>query len=165
MKILANLPINRDAFRNNMRSLWKIQDSASIENLGVNIFAVTGIRKEEKMRIAMEGPWHFNNYLIVMEEPSGLGEVSDLKLNKATFWVQFYNLLVYCMNKEVVLFLGRQVGVVEEIDADEAGHCVGKYVRMRIKVDVSKPLKRAVRLNTELSVKPILIWLRNEKLL
>lgn len=53
VKILDNRPINREVFRSTMRSFWKIQDSASIENLGLNIFSVTGIGKKEKMRIAM----------------------------------------------------------------------------------------------------------------
>lgn len=47
-KIIANWPINRDAFQNTMRSLWKIPEFSSIECLGVNIFAVTGVEKEEK---------------------------------------------------------------------------------------------------------------------
>lgn len=68
------------------------------------------------------------------------------------------------MNKEIALFLGKQGGEVEEIDVDVLGLCVGKYIRIRIRVDVSKPLKRAVRLSTDLSEKPIPIVLRYEKL-
>lgn len=70
-----------------MRSFWKTQDSTSIEILGVIIFAVTGVRREEKRRIATEGTWHFNNFLFVTEEPIGLGEIQNLKLKKAAFWV------------------------------------------------------------------------------
>lgn len=144
-----------------MRSIWKIQDSVSIGCLGVNIFDVTGVGKEEKMRIATSGLWHFNNSLIVTKEPRELGEIRSLKLDKAAFCFQF---LMFCMNKEIALFLGKQVGEAKEIDIDDSGHYVGKYIRVWIRVDVSKSLKRAVKLTSDLAQKSIPIFLRYEKL-
>lgn len=64
------------------------------------------------------------------------------------------------MNKEITLFLGKQLGEVKEIDVDESGHCVGKYISVRIRVNVSKLLRRVVKLNSGLVEKPIPIFLR-----
>lgn len=102
------------------------------------------------MIIAIGGPWRFNNALIVTKKSCGLGEIRNLKLNEAAFWV-LHNLPVYCMNKKIAY-------------VDESCHCVGKYIRVRIRVDVSKLLKRAVKLNSSLAEKLIPPFLRYQKL-
>ncbi|KAL5776817.1 hypothetical protein ACOSP7_009743 [Xanthoceras sorbifolium] len=50
------------------------------------------------------------------------------------------------MNKEAGLFLGGLVGEVKEIDSGGGGDCLGKFIRVRILIDVGKLLKRGIRL-------------------
>lgn len=49
-----------------------------------------------------------------------------MKFSKVRFWVQFYNLPVICMNREVGWFLGNQLVKVIEIDASSNGDYLGK---------------------------------------
>ncbi|KAL5766820.1 hypothetical protein ACOSP7_017437 [Xanthoceras sorbifolium] len=44
-------------------------------------------------------------------------------------------------------FLGEMIGTVVEIDPGSNGNCLGKFVRVRVLVDVSKPLKRILRVD------------------
>ncbi|KAL5795008.1 hypothetical protein ACOSP7_003602 [Xanthoceras sorbifolium] len=49
------------------------------------------------------------------------------------------------MNREAGLFLGGLIGEVKEIDSGGGGDCLGKFIRIRVLVDVGKPLKRGLR--------------------
>ncbi|KAL5743743.1 hypothetical protein ACOSP7_026596 [Xanthoceras sorbifolium] len=53
------------------------------------------------------------------------------------------------MNCAMGLFLGEQIGLVKQIDLETFGNCIGKFIRVRVLVDLSKPLKRAFRIKFE----------------
>ena len=54
-----------------------------------------------------------------------------------------------CITKEMATVLGEVVGKVEEVETDAAGECIGQFLRMRISVDVTKPLKKIIELEQE----------------
>lgn len=53
------------------------------------------------------------------------------------------------MNKETIIALQVSIGRVKEVEADSSGECIGKFVRLRISVDITKPLKKVVVLTQE----------------
>ena len=40
--------------------------------------------------------------------------------------------------------MGEAIGRVKEAETDAAGECIGNFLRMRISVDITKPLKKIV---------------------
>ena len=71
------------------------------------------------------GPWNFNNDLLVLEEPKGLGDFSKLKFNRVSFWIQLHQVPLFCMTKEVAIFLGNIIGKLEDVDLGTSGDCLG----------------------------------------
>lgn len=118
---------------------------------------------EDKRRILVRGPWHYDNLLIVIEEPKGVGDVEKMRFNKAIFWIQIHNILILCMNKETGLFLVQKVEIVKEIDMGVEGDCLGKFIRAIVEVDVSKPLERCFDVDTE-GDKPFTVFIMYERL-
>lgn len=49
-----------------------------------------------------------------------------------------------CMEKETAAELGSTIGRVEEVETDSSGECIGKFLRMRISVDITKPLEKII---------------------
>ncbi|KAL5813762.1 hypothetical protein ACOSQ4_024403 [Xanthoceras sorbifolium] len=49
------------------------------------------------------------------------------------------------MSKEAGIFLGNFVGSVEEVDTGSSGSYMGKYLRVRVEVDITKALRRGIR--------------------
>ncbi|KAL5769985.1 hypothetical protein ACOSP7_014139 [Xanthoceras sorbifolium] len=76
-----------------------------------------------------------------------MGAVSSMQFRKATFWVQIHNVPLLCMTKEIGRFLGQLIGEVVELDVGASGNYLGKYMRVRVVVDLSKPLKRFLKVN------------------
>ena len=97
----------------------------------------------------MGGPWHFDRALIVLIEPSDIGDIKNQSFMHTTFWVQIHNILIMCMNKEAIEKLGEKISGIKEIETDEAGDCIGQFARVRISLDITQPLKKIVFLQQD----------------
>ncbi|TXG51275.1 hypothetical protein EZV62_023799 [Acer yangbiense] len=93
------------------------------------------------------GPWSFDKALLVLEEPVGKGDIQGMSFNKTAFWIQIHNVPLICMIAEIWRFLGEMVGKVKEVDTGKSGDCVGKFIRVRVVVQVDKPLHRILRVD------------------
>jgi hypothetical protein len=64
--------------------------------------------------------------------------IEELEFAKAAFWVRMYKLSLACMGKEV----GYQVGEVEDVDVMDDGVGWGEFLRIIIRLDLTKPLSK-----------------------
>ncbi|TXG53267.1 hypothetical protein EZV62_022436 [Acer yangbiense] len=81
-------------------------------------------------------------------------EVENVTNNIFTFHFQLpedrrkvSNVPLLCMMKEIVEFLGSLIGKVREIDTGATGDCIGKFLRVRVAIETSKPLRRFLRVD------------------
>lgn len=83
---------------------------------------------------------------MVITEPTGVGNVKKQDFTHASFWVHIHNLLIMCMDKEIIQEIGGRIGEVQEV---ETGECIGLFARIRILVNVSQPLTKRLMLKLE----------------
>ena len=90
----------------------------------------------------MEGrPWTFDGY-ISLAEFDGMTPISELDFDKEAFWVRTYNLPLACMGKDFGMQIESSVGEVEDVDVLDDCIGWGKFLRVKIVIDRSKPLVR-----------------------
>lgn len=82
-----------------------------------------------------------------------------MKFDRATFWIQFHNMPLACMSREVGWSIVSCVREVEEVDATAEGIGWGKFPRVKVVVDLSKPLAMGRMLN----VKGKQVWISYEQ--
>ncbi|KAK2651316.1 hypothetical protein Ddye_018805 [Dipteronia dyeriana] len=68
------------------------------------------------------------------------------------------------MNQEVVMVPSRLLGRMEEINLEYSGDCLNKFLRVRVNIDISQPLKRALKVGVEDSDEMATIVVRYERL-
>lgn len=86
----------------------------------------------------------------------------ELEFEKAAIWVRIFNLPLACMGRDFGHRLGSSVGRVEEVDVAEDGMGWGKFLSVRIVLDLSKPLFRGRTL--KLNNKSIWVAFQYEKI-
>lgn len=101
-KVLLTRSINREGLKTTMQQAWRTIKEVKIESMGNNIFLFKFASEEEKKRILMGGPWHFDKALIVLTEPVSIGDIKDQSFTHTTFWVQIHNIPIMCMNREAI---------------------------------------------------------------
>ena len=91
-------------------------------------------------RVLFLCPWSFDKYLLVLHKLERGEAVKDIKFDKSPFWVQIHGLPTMCQTETVGLSIEATLGEVEKMDANEKGFCLGKFIRIRVLMDISMPL-------------------------
>ncbi|TXG57376.1 hypothetical protein EZV62_018689 [Acer yangbiense] len=103
--------------------------------------------QKDRRRVLIGEPWSFDNFLIVLAKPNGKGDILNIPFNKTAFWVQIHNVPLLCMTKQIGSFLGSLIGDVEEIDEGVSGDYDGKFLRVRVIINVDQPLRRILQVD------------------
>ncbi|KAL5804454.1 hypothetical protein ACOSQ3_031254 [Xanthoceras sorbifolium] len=146
-RVITNKQVNREAFRGIILKIWRTTQDFDVEVLKENTFIFQFRNHLDHKRVLAGGPWSLDCGLLVLEEPVGAGHINGMKFDKAEFWVQVHNIPIVCMDREFGSFIGKQIGVLREIDLGATGDCLGKYLRVRVRIDITKPLRHGLRLD------------------
>ncbi|KAL5804737.1 hypothetical protein ACOSQ3_031537 [Xanthoceras sorbifolium] len=144
-KILSRRKVNREAFRGTIDQIWGTVGRLEIEMVGDNVFVFHFQSLEDKAMVWSRGPWHFDKNLIVLEKPVGPGAISELKFKYSEFWIHIYNIPLACMNCKVARLIAEEVGTIVDFPIDSKD-LWGKFLRIKVRIDITKPLKRGIRL-------------------
>ncbi|KAK3188613.1 hypothetical protein Dsin_028174 [Dipteronia sinensis] len=83
--------------------------------------------KDDRVMVWSRGPWHFNNSLLVLERPTGPGEILKLQFSRVEFWVQIFNIPLMCMNMRVARMIAEMSG--EILNLEDFGTAIGAPIR------------------------------------
>ena len=116
--------------------------SLSFKVIGENLFLLEFENFGDKSLVLQGRPWVFNGNLFSIEDYDGITPLDSMDFENVVFWVQMFYLPLACMSKAVEQQLGSTVGEVEEVDTNDDGMGWSEFLRVRIKVNVTKPLAR-----------------------
>ena len=144
-KIWTKRTVNVNAFMNTMKQVWQPMHGVDISSIGENTFIFQFHHWRDKSRVVEGQPWHFDKHAIIFDDIQGNFKPSDLDLYALPMWVRIYNLpFKGRLNLSNVEALGKKIG--EFIKMDSSGLLgIDKSIRLRIKVDVRKPLMQRVK--------------------
>lgn len=154
--------MGKDIIKRKLLRGWRPSGRLSFKVLGENLFLMEFENEWDKSRVLEGRPWIFEGSLFSVENFDGLSSLSEIVFEQVEFWVRMLSLPLACMGKEVGYQIGSTMGTVEEVDTDEEGVGWGKYLRVRIKLDLTKPLAGGRIIN--LFGKKVLIAFQYEKL-
>lgn len=115
---------------------------------GDNVFMFKFGMEMDKTQVLMNGPWHFNNALIVFIELIGIGDIYKQPFAHTAFWVELQNVPIICMNKEILIEIGEAIEKMEEVETDANGEVVGQIIGLTVLVNITKPLTKIIILET-----------------
>ncbi|KAK1560673.1 hypothetical protein Q3G72_029522 [Acer saccharum] len=75
-KMLSTKLINGKAFMSLIARVWQVRECKEIENVSRNVFTFTFMNEEDKRKVLAGGHWTFDRSLIVLEEPTGMKDIS-----------------------------------------------------------------------------------------
>ncbi|TXG63485.1 hypothetical protein EZV62_010479 [Acer yangbiense] len=146
--------------------LWSVQDTitkAAEKKLDLclvgKILSPKHVNRET-FRVVIPRIWQTK----VDIELARVGDIERLPFDRVVFWLQIINKPFICMTKEMGEFIGRCLGDLVDIDVGVTSECFGKYMRLRVTIDVSKLLKRFLGLELKQGVESMLL-IRYERLL
>ncbi|XP_004293574.1 PREDICTED: uncharacterized protein LOC101304253 isoform X1 [Fragaria vesca subsp. vesca] len=148
-KVLTTKPFSRIDLKTKMVMAWNPTEDMKIREIDDNLFLFVFGNMEDKQRVLDNGPWHFDNALLVLDYTDGTVSPSEMKLNHADLWVQVHNLPLLGMNVVLGRRIANYLGKCLEVEEEGDGECWGKYMRLRVRLDVMQPLRRGMKICLE----------------
>lgn len=153
---------NKEAFKTVLSKLWRVVGRVTFRELHDNLWLFEFSDGEDKRRVMEGRPWSFDRQILVIREFDGQTPPAQMTLNSSVFWVQIHDMPLACMTKSVGIKIGESIGELEDIEIEEDGIGWGRYLRIRVNVDITKPLERGRAL--QLGGKSIWVNFKYEKL-
>lgn len=147
-KVLSHRRVNVESFRSVMKTIWKSNDKTRIETAGSNVFVIQFRSLMDKSYVLSEGPWIFDRALVILKSPNVNDNLSTMDFSSASMWIQIHNVPFNCMTRTMAHMLGSTIGSVEEVDCDNNNEWTGPFMRLRVAIKITKPLRRGVKLRT-----------------
>ncbi|KAL5806377.1 hypothetical protein ACOSQ4_029110 [Xanthoceras sorbifolium] len=99
-QLIAHKEVNREAFRAIISTIWRTTKRVDVESIGMNSFVFRFKCQWDRKRVLEGGPWSFDKHLLILQEVDGTSRVSNIEFRYVSFWIQFHNLPLSCLNKE-----------------------------------------------------------------
>ena len=138
--------LNVDSIACTFKPLWKSVGELKIRDIGDNILLFEFEDNLDLERVLEYEPWTFDKHIVIFERVSTVEEIPSLEFLRAIFWVQFHNIPKKSLNPVISEVVGNSIGkVIEVADPEDDGNR-GEFLRVRISIDISKPLPRCRKL-------------------
>lgn len=147
-----------------MTGAWKTREGLEVETVGKNMFLFKFECKKDRKWVLKNGPWFFDKQLLILEEPTAKLRTTEVELKNVAFWVRFINLPMGYRNKRAAEKLGNDLGQFLEVDCDKDEQCWGNNMRMKVLLDISKPLRRGFMLKSDEISNECQVSIRYERL-
>ncbi|KAL0456836.1 UNVERIFIED_CONTAM: hypothetical protein Slati_1022800 [Sesamum latifolium] len=113
-------------------------------------FLLKFVHPVDRDRVLSSGPWAFEKNLIVLARVSDSENPIDVNLDRCDFHVRIHGLPIGKMTKEVATFIGNRIGCLCDSDQQKEPEAWGSFMRLRVTMDVTKPLPRVLKIRTVL---------------
>ncbi|XVF71647.1 hypothetical protein PTKIN_Ptkin12aG0056100 [Pterospermum kingtungense] len=111
-----------------------------------NLFLFKCQDEKDKARVLSSAPWTFNKQLILFQEFKGELRPEDYVFKRAPFWVRVYDLPLGLRNQTTGTRIGQRMGNLLSVDNSLEKSGWASFLRLRVEMDVTKPLQRGVKL-------------------
>ncbi|XP_021808570.1 uncharacterized protein At4g02000-like [Prunus avium] len=130
-----------------MMKIWNTSREVREKDLGENLFLFIFAKELDRNRVLRNGPWNFDKALVLLEEPNGNIAPSRMLLKFAEFWVQIHNVPLLGMTVQTGRQIGNCMGECIDVTQGQEGECMGRFLRVRVKMDITKPLKWGTKIS------------------
>ncbi|CAI0414109.1 unnamed protein product [Linum tenue] len=130
-----------------LRWKWRPTGSIDIMDLNNETFLVTFSNDQDYLKALTGGPWEILDHYLVVHPWSPKFRTSDKIHKSVTAWVQLPELPVHFYHREVLFALGNLIGRTVKLDYHTEMLERGKFARIAVELDMSKPLPTRIRLD------------------
>lgn len=148
-KLLTKERIHKKLMYRVLRSLWYTKDWVKFVEVDVGTFLIKFGTVEDRERIMNLTRWMFDQHILSLVQYEKGKEVSSYNFQMVPFWIIDSNIPIEMMDGNLALKVGTAMGRMLAIDwKDRKGGWV-QYMRIRVREDTSKSLRRVERVEGE----------------
>ena len=146
-KVLSTRAFSRSVVREIVGKAWNTTYEVDADVLDKNIFMFSFQHEGDVRRVWERRPWSFKGEHLILKRYEPDWSLNDINFSVTGFWVQIHGLPLNRQNHPSLKTLGGIMGKV--IDTDLSGNGWKRFVRVRVEIEVGKPLGTGFPLHRE----------------
>ncbi|XP_073353636.1 uncharacterized protein [Aegilops tauschii subsp. strangulata] len=148
-KLMSDRPAPKEALESTLGRIWSPFKGVECKNLGMNRFLFSFRDEAGKLKALNDRPWTFNKRLLVVEDFDPAKTLNEYEFKKIPIWVRLHGIPMGSMYRESGEAIGKEIGEVLDVDVDECGMAAGEFMRVKVRLDITKPLMRGISIFLE----------------
>lgn len=126
------------------KALWKLQKDHELIDLEGGYYVVRFFAREDYLKVLEGGPWIIlGHYLTVVKWRPNFCQSRQM-ITSTLIWLRFREVPLEMFDEESLADLGDLVGKTVKEDLIIVEACRGRYARVCVEIDLSKPLFSSV---------------------
>ncbi|KAF8377686.1 hypothetical protein HHK36_031070 [Tetracentron sinense] len=162
-KFLAERAINLQLAIKNILQAWNLPYELEVVDLEEDVFLFKFKGENDTIRVLNHEPWCFKGHLLCLQRWKPDLAVKEIDFSRSPFWVQFHGIPVAKMTYTTGNQLGSYIGEVLDVDLSKAGLTQGRFVRVRVLIQLDKPLRPWIMMKRVYPLPDLKIELKFEK--
>lgn len=134
------------AMKHTLASLWNPGKGVYIKEIDVNLYIFQFYHELDVQRVISGSPWTFNRKALIIARMKEGDVPRSVNLNTIDLWIQIYDLRTGFMTERILKEVGNYIGEYIESCPTNFTGMWREYMRIRVKIDLSQPLKRKMKL-------------------
>ncbi len=148
-KFLTRRTLNAESVARTFKPLWRTDHGFTIRDMNDNTLVFVFEDETDRERVMQGEPWAYDKHLVVFQRIEDDEAIAEVDFKYTSFWVQLHGIPIRRMNHEAATILGSSLGKIAHVS--EGGEAIGggQAMRIRVSVDITKPLCRGRRAKLE----------------
>ncbi|XP_075667014.1 uncharacterized protein At4g02000-like [Castanea sativa] len=121
---------------------WKPMAKMDCVTLGRDFILIRFSSINDYDKVLRGGPWIIGEYFLAIKPWEPYFKVFEAKLTSVVVWVRFSELPIEFYDAFILKEIGSVIGLVLRIDFYTTSKTKGGYARLRVQIDLDKPLKQ-----------------------
>ncbi|KAE8681243.1 hypothetical protein F3Y22_tig00111332pilonHSYRG00015 [Hibiscus syriacus] len=145
-RIIGYKKVESEAVLRVFRSIWGHSRLADASILKENMFLFKFKTISDKLAIMKRTPWSFEGMLLAIVHFDPKLSLEEFDFRPLAVWVRICELPLGFMKIETAEKIGNRIGKIIATDTRPSDGRMGDFLRVRVEIDSSKPLRRCVKM-------------------
>lgn len=132
-----------------MTSIWRPKEGMEVHVMGGLRFSFIFFHMMDVRKVIEGGPWSFEQAMLVFRQVLPGEDPVLIPLNEVELWVQIYDIPQGFLSEAILRSVGSAIGRYVKSDPNTFEGGWKQYIRIRVSLNVEKPLKRRMKINRE----------------
>ncbi|XP_019151044.1 PREDICTED: uncharacterized protein LOC109147843 [Ipomoea nil] len=144
--LLTERSIKFNYMKETLSTIWRPVRGMVAKEISTNLFVFYFFHAKDMQRVLDDGPWSYDQNLLILHKLGNNESPYAVNLDRAGFWVQIHKIPQPLTNARMAEVIGSSLGTFIKADISNFDGTHNAFIRIRVSIDVNKPLRRIVRI-------------------
>ncbi|KAK4428769.1 hypothetical protein Salat_1176800 [Sesamum alatum] len=149
-RLLSHKSFHFDSFRSTITTAFNPIRPMDMKMIDGNRILFRFDHQIDRKRVIDNSPWAFDKNLLVIKPVAAEENPMKVDLDWCDFHTHIHDFPLGKMTKEIAKFIENQIGGFIDVESDNNNGIWGSSLRIRVSLNITKPLKRVLRIRTSM---------------